>query len=125
MSTKETEAALVTLSFVELYQNAFRTLLPPLGATAASQFIDAREAPDGTVFLSGPPGLHVPVTSAAAALALVRQGHAARATAGTACNTQSSRSHAILTIRVEARGAGGGPVRIGKLNFVDLAGSER
>ncbi len=145
-----TEAALVRLSFVELYNNAFRNLLQENGHGTASSWqqqqqqqqphppgpkrqqpsssIEIRESADGTTFLEGPPGLRVPVTSAAAALALVRRGHKARATGATRCNTHSSRSHAILTFWVETRGAGGdgaGAVRVGKLNLVDLAGSER
>ena len=124
-----TEAALVRLSFVELYNNAFRNLLQENGHGTASSWqqqqqqqphppgpkrqqpsssIEIRESADGTTFLEGPPGLRVPVTSAAAALALVRRGHKARATGATRCNTHSSRSHAILTFWVETRGAGGG-----------------
>lgn len=128
--TTATEAALVRLTFVELYNNAFRNLLPPPPPQQQPQQqqrpIEVREAPDGRVFLDGPGSLSAPVTSAAATLALVRRGLAARATGATRCNAQSSRSHAILSLSVETRGAGAGAmVRQGKLNLVDLAGSER
>lgn len=133
---ERTEAALVRLSFVELYNNSFRNLLGSDGDGGSkgqpTKPIDVREAPDGGVFLDGPPGLSVPVTSATAALALVRKGLAARATGATRCNAHSSRSHAILSFSVETCGgesgvgaSGGGAVRMGKLHLVDLAGSER
>ena len=75
--------------------------------------------------------------------ACLQVGKRNRAVGATAMNQDSSRSHSIFTITVEAvqraAGAGtgsgaatsaaagekGGPVRMGKLNLVDLAGSER
>ena len=119
---------------MELYQNAFRNLLPAKQQQQAHQApqphrpIEVREAPDGRVYLDGPPSLSATVTSATAALALVRQGLAARATGATKCNARSSRSHAILSLWIETRGAGAGAgavVRQGKLNLVDMAGAER
>jgi hypothetical protein len=52
---------------------------------------------------------------------LMREGNHSRTTASTALNQASSRSHAILSLRVE--GADGGSE--GLLRVVDLAGSER
>ncbi len=59
---------------------------------------------------------------------LMARGSANRHVGATAMNADSSRSHSIFTVRVEA--ADTGPdgqqkLRAGKLNLVDLAGSER
>jgi hypothetical protein len=54
-----------------------------------------------------------------------------RMVGATAMNADSSRSHSIFTITVEAvrraegQAEGQGTIRMGKLNLVDLAGSER
>lgn len=49
---------------------------------------------------------------------------AARKMASTSCNDASSRSHLIITIRLEGYGQEG-TRRKGALSLVDLAGSER
>lgn len=58
---------------------------------------------------------------------LVEQGDRRRAAAATKMNAASSRSHAVLTISLEAIAIEGesGAVRRGRLHLVDLAGSER
>lgn len=62
---------------------------------------------------------------------LVEQGDRRRAAAATKMNAASSRSHAVLTISLEAIAvetattAKSGAVRRGRLHLVDLAGSER
>lgn len=61
---------------------------------------------------------------------LVEQGDRKRAAAATKMNAASSRSHAVLTISLEAIAIGpgaadSGAVRRGRLHLVDLAGSER
>ena len=61
---------------------------------------------------------------------LVEQGDRRRAAAATKMNAASSRSHAVLTISLEAIAIGpeaaeSGAVRRGRLHLVDLAGSER
>lgn len=64
-------------------------------------------------------------------LMVLREGHAYRHRAAHRLNAESSRSHAIFTVFVEARDPptdadqGPPPVRYGKIAFVDLAGSER
>lgn len=64
--------------------------------------IEVREHPSRGVFLSGGKGLRVPVSSAAAVVALVSRGTKARRTAATGLNDRSSRSHAILILEIEA-----------------------
>jgi len=67
----------------------------------------------------------IPVSSADAALALIEEGLAKRHTAGTAMNRESSRSHLIISLVVEATNLQTQSQARGKLSFVDLAGSER
>lgn len=67
------------------------------------------------------------VTSAEDVFAQVSAGIAKRATAETACNAQSSRSHCVFTLTIHSKESspeGEEVIRIGKLNLVDLAGSE-
>lgn len=61
---------------------------------------------------------------------LVEQGNRRRVAAATKMNAESSRSHAVLTLSLEAIAIGdddkkGNAVRRGRLHLVDLAGSER
>ena len=80
-------------------------------------------------------------TSVQELLRLVDKGHACRSVGETAANAQSSRSHAVLRLRVLRRrpaprpGAAGRRAsqhdgdlaveEVGKMSFIDLAGSER
>jgi kinesin family protein 3/17 len=61
-------------------------------------------------------------------IALMARGSANRHVGATAMNADSSRSHSIFTVKVEAsetQADGAQRLRAGKLNLVDLAGSER
>ena len=61
-------------------------------------------------------------------LQVIDEGLSNRRTAETRMNTESSRSHAILTLMVKTTVTHGGGIAINKrsrLNLVDLAGSER
>ncbi len=70
------------------------------------------------------PGLtSVPVKSEAEVLSVLWSGARNRAMASTTMNDRSSRSHTILTVRLQIPGPG--LTRRSKLNLVDLAGSER
>jgi len=64
------------------------------------------------------------VTTEKDALGLLFWGNNNRVVAETACNLESSRSHCILTINIEARQEGSDAVLRSKLHLVDLAGSE-
>ena len=57
----------------------------------------------------------------------MHKGNLYRTTEATNCNEVSSRSHAVLQLRVESqpRFEEGGKIRVGKLSMIDLAGSER
>ncbi|KIP06938.1 hypothetical protein PHLGIDRAFT_13558 [Phlebiopsis gigantea 11061_1 CR5-6] len=88
------------------------------------------DASDGTPGGKYVAGLRqIRVTSAAHAKALLRVGQMHRQVFGTLANSQSSRSHALVTIKVLRvhRGERNDPTSIqtSRLTLVDLAGSER
>jgi len=66
----------------------------------------------------------VKVNSVEEALTYVWQAKANRATASTSQNATSSRSHCIITVKIEITTKDGNS-RTSKLNFGDLAGSEK
>ncbi|KAG2446452.1 hypothetical protein HYH02_008444 [Chlamydomonas schloesseri] len=66
----------------------------------------------------------IEVASVEDMLAVLRAGYALRATAATAANDVSSRSHTVFTVSVVTYRGEQQPVT-GRLNLVDLAGSER
>ena len=137
----ETEWQL-TLTYVELYNDAFRDLLIAAPAGGARPLpIELEEArrkqsaiglreerskgggPPVT-YLSGSDTFNLPVRSRGQMHELLQRGHAARAVGCTKLNEQSSRSHAVITLGIECREKGAARPRKGKLHLVDLAGSE-
>ncbi len=71
------------------------------------------------------PGLtSLPVHSASEVTALVSQALSRRCTKRTRSNADSSRSHVVFTLKIEAESSRG-IVRHGCLHLIDLAGSER
>lgn len=92
----------------------------------ASQ-VELREGADGRTCLPGV--TRRPAGDVCQALQCVCDGVRKRATAATARNSVSSRSHAVLTLTLETRAAGDGPHAgagtRAQLHLVDLAGSER
>ena len=78
------------------------------------------EAFDGEVFLKN--CAERTVCSENDALGLLFWGNNNRIVCETACNLESSRSHCILTVNIEAREPGSEAVRRSKLHLVDLAG---
>jgi len=125
MTERDPESlVLLNLSYIEIYNNQFRNLLDTeLGVIKGQQKIELRTMKDGSTCLS--PSLEVPIADEEEALQLIRRGAKFRETSVTDCNEHSSRSHAILTLKVESRDGIGIAVRVGKLHIVDLAGSER
>ena len=83
-----------------------------------------REDESGDTYV--PNLLSVKVKSVRQLLGLIRRGAENRAVRHTDMNTHSSRSHALLQLRLELRPRGDmARVTRAKVNFVDLAGSER
>ncbi|KPI87209.1 putative MCAK-like kinesin [Leptomonas seymouri] len=66
-----------------------------------------------------------PVRSVDDVNALVASGQQLRAIGTTHANDRSSRSHAVLEIKLMVTDGGEGPQQQGRMTFVDLAGSER
>ncbi|KIJ21477.1 hypothetical protein PAXINDRAFT_123270 [Paxillus involutus ATCC 200175] len=93
----------------------------------ASDAMDDTGAGSAGKYISGLK--HFRVTSAAQAKALVKLGQLHRRVFGTLANSQSSRSHSMITIKVlkNHRSDRDDPtsVQISRLTLVDLAGSER
>ena len=75
--------------------------------------------------------VHVPgttvieVTSAKELLQTIERGQQRRHVSETQMNRESSRSHLIMSVIIEATNLQTQSVTRGKLSFVDLAGSER
>ena len=125
----------VTLSSLQIYQERISDLLGGRPASAAPS-LQVREDPARGVYVDGL--TEVPVEGPQQVLDIVHASATHRATVATAMNRSSSRSHAMLLVRVEQRqpaaahaggggggGGGGSVVRRGLLSVVDLAGSER
>jgi kinesin family protein 4/21/27 len=132
-------AVSLRVSFFEIHNDEIRDLLRPgAGSGAVGGGVHEHEAvtmrdasgASGGVVLTGVTELEVRTAEDMAA-ALAR-GSSARATAATAMNHTSSRSHAIFTIHVQHTGPASGPasgassdITRAKMHLVDLAGSER
>ncbi|XP_044594577.1 osmotic avoidance abnormal protein 3-like isoform X2 [Cotesia glomerata] len=119
---------LALLSYLEIYNERMRDLLQDNLVEGALQL---KEDPQRGTYVAG--GLReVTVKNASECAKLVEQGDKKRVAAFTKMNASSSRSHAVLTISLEALAMGessgkkgGSAVRRGQLHLVDLAGSER
>ncbi|KAI9034471.1 kinesin-related protein [Hyaloraphidium curvatum] len=126
---------LVRASFLEIYNEEIRDLLlskPPPPPPAPGEprrgphGLELKEHPDSGVYVRDLSSVVVKSPEELRRLLAIGTSH--RATGSTLMNERSSRSHAILTVTVEACGADeGGKDRFvaGKLHLVDLAGSER
>ncbi|NXJ66715.1 KIF19 protein, partial [Rostratula benghalensis] len=111
----------VSMSYLEIYNEVIRDLLNP-----SSGFLDLREDSRGSIQIAGI--TEVSTTNAEEIMQLLTKGNRQRTQEPTAANKTSSRSHAVLQVRVtqkSRRQASGEEMRVGKLFMVDLAGSER
>jgi kinesin family protein 5 len=131
--SKAHDKTTVAMTYVQIYCERIFDLLDP---SIAPSGIVVREDPERGVYLDG--ASVVSVTSAGDCLELLRRGSSNRAVASTAMNDHSSRSHAVLILRVERKefvAVKGGSsdvsdpprqlVKLSNLFLVDLAGSER
>ncbi|KAB2617620.1 kinesin-like protein KIF19 [Pyrus ussuriensis x Pyrus communis] len=110
----------VTCSYLEVYNEVIYDLLEK-----SSGHLELREDPEQGVIVAG---LRcIKVQSADKILELLNLGNSRRKTESTEANTTSSRSHAVLEIKVKRkqRNKYRNQVMRGKLALVDLAGSER
>ncbi|RYG55447.1 hypothetical protein EON66_05280 [archaeon] len=92
---------------------------------SCSRKMELRENPDKGVFVQDL--TFVVIDSAAAMETVMSEGNAHRSVGSTLMNAESSRSHCIFSVIIEASESKDGRELItrGKLNLVDLAGSER
>ncbi|CAD5226821.1 unnamed protein product [Bursaphelenchus xylophilus] len=109
---------LVHVSYLEIYNEEIRDLL----GENRQQKLDIKERGDRGVYVAGL-SMHV-CHNVEDCLKLMDIGFNNRHVGATLMNKDSSRSHSIFTIYVEALSESG-TIRMGKLNLVDLAGSER
>ena len=107
----------VTCQYIEIYNETIKDLLCP-----SNGLLDVREGAEGTS-VAGAASLTV--HSREEVQALIREGNNWRATEATLANAVSSRSHAVLQLRVDVAGGVRALRHSGKLSMIDLAGSER
>jgi hypothetical protein len=88
----------VSLSYFEIYNETLKDLLCPAAK------LDVVEGLAGVDVRGARP---TEVADLAAALRLLAEGDASRATAATAMNAQSSRSHCVVRVTVESKKANG------------------
>ncbi|KAG5182437.1 hypothetical protein JKP88DRAFT_348881 [Tribonema minus] len=125
---KEMEAAgskaTVSASFLEVHNEDILDLLAPEALSgAARESLQLRENLQGEVVVANL-SQH-PIADAQELGALLERGALQRATASTAMNHHSSRSHAICTLQLEVTRPGADAVLTSRFHLVDLAGSER
>jgi hypothetical protein len=116
---------LVTVSFLEIYNEEIKDLLNP-----SSKQMKIRENKDKGIYVEDL--CEVVVKDGKTVLDLIAQGNTVRRVAATKMNDTSSRSHSVFTLKIEQRTVSeleGGVTKTqmvkAKLNLVDLAGSER
>ena len=105
----------IQLSYQQIYLDGISDLLMP------SAPVELREDPKEGVYVSG--ARWESVSTTAEALNALKRGNDNRATAATKMNADSSRSHAVLILKIKC--TGGVRTLNGMLYLVDLAGSER
>jgi len=108
---------------LELYQDTLVDLLLPAGGREAPPRLEIKRDTKGWVSV-----LNATLRDCGSLeelTACLAEGAARRKTAHTLMNADSSRSHALFSVQLEATDAQTQAVSRGKLSFVDLAGSER
>ncbi|EDQ91186.1 uncharacterized protein MONBRDRAFT_23354 [Monosiga brevicollis MX1] len=121
VAVRENCKFLVRASYLEIYNENIRDLL----GQDHNAKLDLKEHPDKGVYVKDL-SEHV-VSSTEEILRLMAAGSKNRSVGATLMNADSSRSHSIFTVWVEAAETieGDEKLRASKLNLVDLAGSER
>lgn len=112
----------VTVSYLQIYNETIQDLLCP--DTSAS--LELREGLDKGIIVTNLSAQNP--QSAEDVSEIVRVGNMNRAVAATTSNAVSSRSHAVLMVRIQQRDRDGGTSeehRTSLLSIIDLAGSER
>lgn len=120
----EAQQYLLSLSFIEIYNEEVRDLLVDLSKVKENKR-EIKESPDKGVYLKDL--IRAQVKSVEDMEKWLLFGDKNRTVHATAMNAVSSRSHAVFTFYLEALNTINGKetIKTGKLNLVDLAGSER
>ncbi|KAL8747204.1 MAG: hypothetical protein Q9190_000870, partial [Brigantiaea leucoxantha] len=108
----------VRVSYMEIYMEKIRDLLMP-----QNDNLPVHEEKSRGVYVKGL--LEIYVSSIQEVFEVMRRGGAARATAATNMNQESSRSHSIFVITITQKNVESGSAKSGQLFLVDLAGSEK
>lgn len=108
----------VRVSYMEIYMEKIRDLLMP-----QNDNLPVHEEKSRGVYVKGL--LEIYVSSVQEVYEVMRRGGAARATAATNMNQESSRSHSIFVITITQKNVETGSAKSGQLFLVDLAGSEK
>lgn len=109
---------LVKVSYMEIYMERIRDLLSP-----ENDNLPVHEDKVKGVYVKDLSDFYV--GNASEVYEIMRQGGNARAVSSTQMNAESSRSHSIFVITVQARNTETGTQKTGSLYLVDLAGSEK
>lgn len=118
----------VQFSMVELYKDHLEDLLKSGKCTKGKgkgkqNNLKVKKDPLGCIYIDGATVADAP--TAMSLESLIRHGNARRTTASTLMNSESSRSHLIMTMLLHATNKASKVKTVGKLTLVDLAGSER
>lgn len=116
----------IKLYMLELYQDTLMDLLvldKDRGDKKAPRLDIKKDSRTGMVTVPG--AFVVEVTSAKQLMDEIARGQKSRHVSSTQMNRESSRSHLIISIMIQATNLQTQAVTHGKLSFVDLAGSER
>ena len=108
----------VRVSYMEIYMEKIRDLLVP-----QNDNLPVHEEKSRGVYVKGL--LEIYVSTVQEVYEVMRRGGAARATAATNMNQESSRSHSIFVITITQKNVETGSAKSGQLFLVDLAGSEK
>eukprot|EP00638_Chattonella_subsalsa_P022406 CAMPEP_0117857318 /NCGR_PEP_ID=MMETSP0950-20121206/1815_1 /TAXON_ID=44440 /ORGANISM="Chattonella subsalsa, Strain CCMP2191" /LENGTH=1189 /DNA_ID=CAMNT_0005706675 /DNA_START=226 /DNA_END=3795 /DNA_ORIENTATION=- len=117
----------IHVSFLEIYNEAVRDLLWPLDPNpqqAKNRRNEIKKA-KGETFVSGLTKVGLDPTNLSQIESIMEIAARHRSVGSTAMNADSSRSHSVFTMYLQARNEREGRQLNGKLNLVDLAGSER
>ncbi|BGO91970.1 hypothetical protein NBRC10512_001077 [Rhodotorula toruloides] len=109
---------LVKVSYMEIYMEKIRDLLSP-----ENDNLPVHEDKQRGVYVKNLSEFYV--GNSAEVYEVMRQGGSARAVSATNMNAESSRSHSIFVITIQARNTETGTQKTGSLYLVDLAGSEK
>ena len=117
-SAEDVEEVSIKCSFVEIYLEQLQDLLCPQNNGS----LKIRQHVDHSIYVQG---LHEEfVSSFDDVYDLLQLGFRNRVVASTKMNSESSRSHCVLILKIKQT-AKGGTVKESKINFADLAGSEK